>query len=565
MEAGPLLVIDGRTNLPALAMAVVLVFSTSACAGRRAGQSERAQQQIDANIRLRHHRAQARDDRRENAKRSQRRLEAMAGWLRTVAARRELEPLTPQEMRVARRACVSAADDFQTLGRVYGQMVADSSAASLQALMGPAADLHAKSAESIQGVLNHLDRGLDAGSAKSLNQEIVWHRAAAAKLGRGEHPDVIPGPYTAAAEPTVQTQPPPAVTARTAEVQPPAAVLSPQWPSGSRRLPEAKYRKRTKDLPATRIYKLVAKSVYWVAAGGEGSEGVSLGSAVAVSAHHLLTNCHVLQGHTTIIVGQKAEFGRVAILAADMSSDRCWLGSDLLSFKPVRGVRRFEDLQVGETVYSVGTPRRLESTLGPGLISGKRGDMMVQTNAPISPGSSGGGLFDSQGNLVGITMGFLKDAQSLNFCIAADAYWRMPALTRSTEDRIAPHRASKREAGPANAREATPDERTVAEERDWQGWQKFEEGRRAYDSGEYRDAWDYFRQAYVLSRRPRFLYHVGLCADRLGFSAEALKAFRMYLRDARKPSNRREVENRVRALEKRVQRDEDTLFQRVEP
>jgi serine protease Do len=47
----------------------------------------------------------------------------------------------------------------------------------------------------------------------------------------------------------------------------------------------------------------------------------------------------------------------------------------------------------------------------------------VQTTAQISPGSSGGALVDSKGALVGITTFLLKDAQNLNFAIAAEDFW----------------------------------------------------------------------------------------------------------------------------------------------
>lgn len=52
----------------------------------------------------------------------------------------------------------------------------------------------------------------------------------------------------------------------------------------------------------------------------------------------------------------------------------------------------------------------------------------MQTTAPISPGSSGGGLFDARGNLVGITtlvlVGREHMNQALNFAIPADAFWQ---------------------------------------------------------------------------------------------------------------------------------------------
>jgi S1-C subfamily serine protease len=62
-----------------------------------------------------------------------------------------------------------------------------------------------------------------------------------------------------------------------------------------------------------------------------------------------------------------------------------------------------------------------------GLISGIRGRngvTIMQTSAPVSPGSSGGALVDSRGALIGVATAFIKDAQNLNFAIAAEEFWR---------------------------------------------------------------------------------------------------------------------------------------------
>lgn len=56
---------------------------------------------------------------------------------------------------------------------------------------------------------------------------------------------------------------------------------------------------------------------------------------------------------------------------------------------------------------------------------------MVQTSAAISPGSSGGGLFDAQGNLVGVTTFYLKEGQSLNFALPGE--WVSGTLAAATE------------------------------------------------------------------------------------------------------------------------------------
>jgi tetratricopeptide (TPR) repeat protein len=71
----------------------------------------------------------------------------------------------------------------------------------------------------------------------------------------------------------------------------------------------------------------------------------------------------------------------------------------------------------------MGAPEGLELTLSEGLISGLRefeGGLVVQTSAAISPGSSGGGLFDARGQLVGITTFYLKEGQNLNFALPGD-------------------------------------------------------------------------------------------------------------------------------------------------
>ena len=60
-----------------------------------------------------------------------------------------------------------------------------------------------------------------------------------------------------------------------------------------------------------------------------------------------------------------------------------------------------------------------------GIISGKRTDGVnryLQTTAAISKGSSGGGLFDSAGRLIGVTTFFLSEGQSLNFAVPAEDF-----------------------------------------------------------------------------------------------------------------------------------------------
>lgn len=190
------------------------------------------------------------------------------------------------------------------------------------------------------------------------------------------------------------------------------------------------------------LYSKLAPSVYLIMA----RRGLSdaQGSAVAISTTQALTNCHVLEEtiHAVDVVkgnlpdiilrhGEKRLTARMGYY--DAISDACFLEVPDGGLQPVPGVRLFADLDIGETVYSIGSPAGLENTLAEGLISGRRkvdGVKLVQTSAPVSPGSSGGGLFDRKGNLVGITVGYLQGGQNLNFAIAVDAFWTDPLATR---------------------------------------------------------------------------------------------------------------------------------------
>ena len=172
------------------------------------------------------------------------------------------------------------------------------------------------------------------------------------------------------------------------------------------------------------LFKNVNRSIYVVIANIASSEqGVSQGSAVAVSKHDAVTNCHVVEKSKSIALINEATKLQAVISAADRLSDRCYLTVPQGELVPIGGLRDFPDLSIGETIYTVGAPRGLDKTLGQGLISGLRQDRglkLIQISAPISRGSSGGGLFDDRGNLIGITTFALRDSresQLRNRCV----------------------------------------------------------------------------------------------------------------------------------------------------
>lgn len=179
-------------------------------------------------------------------------------------------------------------------------------------------------------------------------------------------------------------------------------------------------------LPAKEIFKKVSRAIYVIYAGAlhNGNWKTTGGSAVAVSPYRLLTACHVVANANAIIAVQKGRVTAAALLTGDTNSDRCVLFT--ANPMPVWAkVRHYSELDIGDRVYAIGAPRNLEMTLSDGLLSSKRtlrGVRYIQTTAPISKGSSGGGLFDQWGNLIGITTLSFRNSQNLNFAIAAEDF-----------------------------------------------------------------------------------------------------------------------------------------------
>ena len=160
---------------------------------------------------------------------------------------------------------------------------------------------------------------------------------------------------------------------------------------------------------------------------------VSLGSGVAISPNTVLTNCHVTMKGSIILVGNKHQSTSGKIIKAKASKDACVLRVED-NLIPVPALREYSSLEVGETAYSLGSPNGLLNTFAEGNISRLTNTIpsykdvtlkVIQRSAPQSPGSSGGGLFDSAGNLVGITTASLKGegATNLAFAISVEEFF----------------------------------------------------------------------------------------------------------------------------------------------
>src|SRR5579883_1648850 len=175
-------------------------------------------------------------------------------------------------------------------------------------------------------------------------------------------------------------------------------------------------------LSAQQVFKRVSPSVMVVESLNARGAVVAFGSGVVIAPGCVITNRHVIEDGVSFRVVHSARKWPAKLMKVDPDHDLAELSVAGLD-APAVTVLDSSKLEVGETVYAIGAPEGLELTISEGLISGLRDfdkGRVIQTSAAISPGSSGGGLFDTQGRLVGITTFYLKEGQSLNFALPAE-------------------------------------------------------------------------------------------------------------------------------------------------
>ena len=94
------------------------------------------------------------------------------------------------------------------------------------------------------------------------------------------------------------------------------------------------------------------------------------------------------------------------------------------ALKPVVGTRSFQSIVIGERIYALGSPEGLFNTFTEGLLSGKRtqnNQALIQFSAPVTGGASGGGIFDTDGKLIGIIMKG-QEKGNLGFAIPVEQF-----------------------------------------------------------------------------------------------------------------------------------------------
>jgi len=177
-----------------------------------------------------------------------------------------------------------------------------------------------------------------------------------------------------------------------------------------------------KELTSKELFAKVSPAVIKIHTYNAEGKAVSQGSGFFVSAGGLLvTNYHVIaKAVSAKVLLSDGKTLNVSGMAASLP------GRDLALLKVETPKRSFLKVarkapEVGSKVFAIGSPKGLTNTISEGLVSGyrefKSGVKLLQTSAPISPGSSGGPLLVNTGKVVGVTTASWRSGKDLNFAV----------------------------------------------------------------------------------------------------------------------------------------------------
>ncbi len=177
---------------------------------------------------------------------------------------------------------------------------------------------------------------------------------------------------------------------------------------------------------ATQIYQQDSPGVVSIKA--VTADGEDSGTGIVLNEQGLiLTNDHVVAGATSLTVsshGTASDAHTATLVGEEANEDLALVHVDPsgLGLKPLKLVSS-SSVQVGDAVYAIGNPYGLEETLTRGIVSalgreisapdGSKISGVIQTDAALNPGNSGGPLLNEQGEVIGVNSQIASDAASV--------------------------------------------------------------------------------------------------------------------------------------------------------
>ncbi|MBR0787872.1 trypsin-like peptidase domain-containing protein [Bradyrhizobium manausense] len=163
-----------------------------------------------------------------------------------------------------------------------------------------------------------------------------------------------------------------------------------------------------------------------------GRERGGLGSGIVISPDGLvLTNSHVVGSSKEIRLRDvEGNFGDARVLGVDPDTDLALLRANGVRDLPYAALGNSKTLRRGQLVIAIGNPLGFESTVTAGVVSalgrsirsvsGRIIEDVIQTDAALNPGNSGGPLVSSNAQVIGINTAIINGAQGICFAVASN-------------------------------------------------------------------------------------------------------------------------------------------------
>ncbi|MCG9126842.1 trypsin-like peptidase domain-containing protein [Candidatus Poribacteria bacterium] len=195
--------------------------------------------------------------------------------------------------------------------------------------------------------------------------------------------------------------------------------------------------KQESNKPTLSVQEIASKarvsSVYIQTYDSKGDSS-GIGSGFFIAPGKIATNYHVIDKASSIYVSHVGEEKWIKVIRApilDKSHDLAILIINRIN-TPTLPLANSDNIEIGESIYAVGNPQGWEGTFSQGIVSSIRGiepNKWIQITAPVSPGSSGGAILNSNSEVIGVaTLAYftidpkvkVNRTQNINFAVPSN-------------------------------------------------------------------------------------------------------------------------------------------------